>query len=80
VPPELIKPLHSSTTAAWSRTSSGRFENDQQHGEPIAATATGRKDLQRIKDLIHTKAALGIHPCIPLPEGADSTLSRELPA
>ena len=75
----LIKPLQDVVTAAWSKALSRRFERNQQRGELIAATAPGRKDLQRVKDLDGARAVLGIHPCIPLPDDADPTLSRELP-
>ena len=75
----LVKPLQDAVASGWSKALSGRFERERQRGELVAATAPGRKELQRVKNLDDARAVLGIHPCIPLPEDADPTLSREMP-
>ena len=75
----LVRPLQDSVNAAWAKRLTGKFERADQRDSLVQATAPGRRNVQRVKDLAGARAVLGIHPSIPLPPDADNALPAEVP-
>jgi hypothetical protein len=76
----LAAPVRDALSSWWAKQLTAGLERRAQQTALVRDTAPGRRRLQRVREFADARDVLGIHQAIPLPEGADPTLSRDLEA
>ena len=74
-----VKPVVDAVSSTWATRVTDGAEREKQRRSLLDQIAPGSEDLPRVSDLGDARARLGIHPAIPLPLGADTSLPVELP-